>query len=228
MSAQNRRRLSSRSAEAVRSLRSWPHRSPRLPRRREKIRGRGRRRRRAARRAFPGLRGRRTGEERTTRASRQDARSQVAGRLWRRQGPFRRAREPRRQEAADGAGHPREPRPQSAYRGHRPPPRGRRLHRLRARCAGALGGYPGDEDKARELFPKLDQRRRAPISSPRSARSRPARSATARSAPWASAMAAASSITSRQRAPILPRAFPFLRRRAGRREMSGTSRRPCC
>ena len=36
---------------------------------------------------------------------------------------------------ADGARRPREPRPEPAHRGHRAPPRGRQLHRLRARRA---------------------------------------------------------------------------------------------
>jgi carboxymethylenebutenolidase len=51
----------------------------------------------------------------------------------------------------------REPRPESAYRRHRAPPGAGRLHRLRAGRAVPLGGYPGDEDKARALFAKLDQ-----------------------------------------------------------------------
>src|SRR5204862_3126512 len=53
-------------------------------------------------------------------------------------------------------GDPREPRAQSAHRG-------RRRVALDGFMAFApdslfpLGGYPGDEDKAREVFPKLDQ-----------------------------------------------------------------------
>jgi carboxymethylenebutenolidase len=46
----------------------------------------------------------------------------------------------------------RESRAQSAHRGHRAPSRARQFHRVRADALYPLGGYPGDEDKARELF----------------------------------------------------------------------------
>ena len=62
-----------------------------------------------------------------------------------------------RREAARHTGDSREPRPEPAYRGHRPPAGPRRLRRLRARRLLPARRLSGDEDKARELFPKLDQ-----------------------------------------------------------------------
>ena len=53
---------------------------------------------------------------------------------------------------------PREPRPEPAHRGHHAASGARQLHGAsRPMRSSPLGGYPGDEDKARELFPKLDQ-----------------------------------------------------------------------
>jgi carboxymethylenebutenolidase len=66
------------------------------------------------------------------------------------------AREGLRQAAGDPGG-ARKPRPQPAHRRHRPSTRDRQFRGVRADALAPLGGYPGDEDKARELFPKLDQ-----------------------------------------------------------------------
>ena len=61
-------------------------------------------------------------------------------------------------EAPGGARRAREPRPQPAHRGHRAAPGPRQLPRAwRPTPSRRWGGYPGDEDKAREAFAKLDQ-----------------------------------------------------------------------
>ena len=63
--------------------------------------------------------------------------------------------------AGKAAGDPRrarEPRPEPAHRGHRAPPRrSTATWPSRPDALFPLGGYPGDEDKARALFPTLDQ-----------------------------------------------------------------------
>ena len=64
----------------------------------------------------------------------------------------------RLRQAARHARRPREPRSQPAHRGHRAAARARQLPRVRAgRARARSADIPGDEDKARELFPKLDQ-----------------------------------------------------------------------
>ena len=73
-----------------------------------------------------------------------------------------------------------------------------------------LGGYPGDEDKARELFPKLDQAKTREdfVAAARVAQGA-ARKPPARSAPSASATAAAWSTIWRRSCPTSPPASPF-------------------
>ena len=59
-------------------------------------------------------------------------------------------------QAAGGAGGPREPRPQSLHRGRGAAPRGRQLT-LAPDGLTSVGGYPGNEEKATQLFMKVDQ-----------------------------------------------------------------------
>ena len=90
-----------------------------------------------------------------------------------------------------------------------------------------LGGYPGDEDKARELFPKLDQAktRKDFILAARVLKALPG-SAMARWASSASVMAAASRIFWRRSFPISRRPFLFTAR-SRRPKKSPRSRRRC-
>jgi carboxymethylenebutenolidase len=86
-----------------------------------------------------------------------------------------------------------EPRAQPAHRGYRAASRARQSRRVRSRRVVPLGGYPGDEDKARDLFAlSWTRRNRARISSRREIL-KASRSAPARSAPSGSATVVASS-----------------------------------
>ena len=183
-------RFPPRGAEPLRSVRPRLDRPPRLPGQGGEVRGGRHDRQHAARRAQPQVRRGPAGRQGRLAAQGQHRGVRLAERLG--QG----ARLPRAagQGAGQAARHPgdsREPRPEPAHRGHRPPHRAGELRRLRAGradAAGRLSRRRGQGARAvREARPGQD-----PRGLPRRARPswRSARSATARWARWASAMAA--------------------------------------
>ena len=157
--------------------------------------------------AEPALRRGRAGVRPTTRGSRRVRRVSVAEGLRHDARLSGRAGQGQGQAAGRARG-AREPRPQSAHRGHRA---ALALDNFMAFAPDALfplGGYPGDEDKARELFAKLDQAKTREdfVAAATCLKSRP--TAPARSARSASATAAASPTCWRRACPTSPRPCP--------------------
>ena len=122
-----------------------------------KVRGRRRDRGHAARRAQPEVRRSAAGRQRRQAPQGRVRRVPVAA------GQRQDARLPgaagqRHRQAAGDPRRPREPRAQPAHRGHRAPARRSTTSwRSRPTRCSRSAAIPGDEDKARELFPKLDQ-----------------------------------------------------------------------
>ena len=200
------RRLPPGGASPVRQVRARHHRSPRLPVGRHPLRRRRRDRGRPARGVEPALRVCAEGAEGRSPHQGGDAGVRIP------QGIGQGERLPgqagqRHRQAARRAGDPREPRPESAYRGHRPAPGARQLRRLRPGCAvhaGRLSGRRGQgEGAVPEARPGEDPRGLRRRREPAAGRMPPS---TAGSASSDSAMAAASPTCS-------PRACRSLRRR---------------
>ena len=88
-----------------------------------------------------------------------------------------------------------------------------------------LGGYPGDEDRARDLFGKLDQAKTREDFWPRRAALKTLPAATARSARSASAAGGGMVNFLATRVPELAAAAPFYGAGAGAREVAASRRR---
>ena len=202
---------------------------PRVSRRRAEV---CRRRRHRHRRCWESLRPNYAWAQqvaKTTRASRPRPHRPVAARATaasRASSPGR----PRPRQAAGRPRHPREPRPQSLHRGRRPPPGGRRLHRLRAGRPDLGRRLPRRRGEgARSCSATVDGaqdaqglRRRGEVAQ------EPAGLAPASSAPSASASAAASS--TRWPCGWAPTSPPACRSTAASRTRPTPprSRRRCC
>ena len=126
-------RLPAGTARSLPRIPARRHHPPRLPRSRRQVRGRRRDRRwRSSRASSRTTRGP-SRCRRTTSASRPSYETVPSPRGQRHDQGLLRAAGERQRQAARGPRHPREPRPESVYRGRRAALRGRQLHRVRAR-----------------------------------------------------------------------------------------------